>query len=139
MKTSDAPPLSPWAGFSIVALGVFILGAIVGLALFSQVLYVALQRAHDIVLAALIGLMAGSIRVLWPWPNGVESTELGLPEGDWIAAAGLAVIAFVIIIVVARFAQGLEAADEHPDAEPPGSDDTGDPEQATEPREASTA
>jgi putative membrane protein len=134
-----APVLAALTDRDFVALGVFILGAIVGLALFSQVLYLALQRAHDIVLAALIGLMAGSIRVLWPWPNGVESTELGLPEGDWIAAAGLAVIAFVIVVVVARFAQGLEAADEHPDAEPPGSDDTCDPEQATEPREASTA
>jgi hypothetical protein len=27
-------------------------------------------------------------------------------------------VAFVVVMVVARYAQGLEAADEHPDAEP---------------------
>ena len=26
---------------------------------------------RDTLLAGLIGLMAGSLRVLWPWPNGV--------------------------------------------------------------------
>jgi len=133
------PVLAALTDRDFVALGVFILGAIVGLALFSQVLYLALQRAHDIVMAVLIGLMAGSIRVLWPWPNGVDSTELALPEGDWIAAVSLAVIAFVIVVVVARFAQGLEAADEHPDAEPPGSDDFDGQDPTIEPGEASTA
>ncbi|MFZ0013605.1 MAG: DUF368 domain-containing protein, partial [Acidimicrobiia bacterium] len=40
-----------------VSIGVFVLGAVVGLALFSQVLYWALQKHHDVVLAALVGLM----------------------------------------------------------------------------------
>ena len=50
----------------LVSLGVFLVGAVVGLALFSQVLHLALQRHHDLVKAVLIGLMAGSVRVLWP-------------------------------------------------------------------------
>ena len=95
------------------------LGAVIGLALFSQVLNLALKRAHDLVLAVLIGLMAGSLRVLWPWPNGVDSTEIGVPEGNVPVALALAVIAFVVVVVVARFAQGLEQAEPHPDAEPP--------------------
>jgi putative membrane protein len=102
----------------VLTLVVFMAGAVVGLALFSQLLHVALQRAHDVVLAVLIGLMAGSIRVLWPWPNGVDSTALGAPDGEWGVAIGLALVAFVLIVVVARYAQGLEAAEEHPDAEP---------------------
>jgi len=132
-----APVLAAVTERDLLALGVFMLGAVVGLALFSQVLHLALQRAHDLVLAILIGLMAGSIRVLWPWPNGVDSTELALPEGDWIAAVVMAVVAFVLVVVVAGFAQGLEAADEHPDAEPhdpaetPPSGDTSEPDETT--------
>ena len=46
-------------------------GAVVGLALFSMILGRLLERHRDTVLAVLVGLMAGSLRVLWPWPNGV--------------------------------------------------------------------
>ena len=52
-------------------LALFGLGAVVGLALFSTLLKRLLEHHHDLVLAALIGLMLGSLRVLWPWPNGV--------------------------------------------------------------------
>jgi putative membrane protein len=48
---------------------VFLIGATVGLALFSQGLHWALRDHYDSVMAALIGLMIGSIRVLWPWPD----------------------------------------------------------------------
>ena len=47
------------------------LGAIIGLAVFSTVLKFLLDKHRDIVLSCLIGLMLGSSRVLWPWPNGV--------------------------------------------------------------------
>jgi putative membrane protein len=124
-----APVLAAVTDREFAALGVFLLGAVVGLALFSQVLYLALQRAHDLVLAVLIGLMAGSLRVLWPWPNGVDSTEIGPPEGDVLVAVVLAVVAFVVIVVVAGFAQGLEQSEPHPDAEPHSGDDPEGPTQ----------
>jgi putative membrane protein len=63
-------------------------------------------------LAALIGLMAGSIRVLWPWPDGVASTVLGAPEDNALVALVAAAIAFVFVIVVAGAAQRVEADDE---------------------------
>ena len=47
------------------------LGAILGLAVFSTLLKFLLDKHRDIVLSCLIGLMLGSFRVLWPWPNGV--------------------------------------------------------------------
>ena len=47
------------------------LGAILGLAVFSTLLKFLLDKHRDIVLSCLIGLMLGSSRVLWPWPNGV--------------------------------------------------------------------
>jgi putative membrane protein len=106
------PLLAAVTGLDIVVLVVFMAGCVIGLALFSQVLHRALQLHHDIVLAMLIGLMAGSVRVLWPWPLGVESTELGAPEGAVLVAVVSAAIAFVAVVYVARFAQQLARAEE---------------------------
>jgi len=90
------------------------IGAIVGLALFSSLLSYLLDRHHDVVMAALIGLMLGSLRVLWPWPNGVgiiereetiSGTGLEWPNGaPWIAAVLLGLIAAVAVIGVSSFA-----------------------------------
>jgi putative membrane protein len=93
------PALTALTELDLPALVAFGLGAVIGLALFSQVLHLALQRYHDLVMAVLIGLMAGSVRVLWPWPDGVASTDLGWPDGDWLVGVG-------------RYAQALEVADE---------------------------
>lgn len=66
----------------LVSLAAFGMGCLVGLAIFSQVLHWALKHHYDTVMAVLIGLMLGSLRVLWPWPGGVESTELAAPGTD---------------------------------------------------------
>jgi putative membrane protein len=95
-----------------LALGVFIVGAIVGLALFSQIVHNALRLHHDAVIASLVGLMAGSLRVLWPWPEGVESTALGAPDSNVLLAVLIAVAAFVAVIIVARYAQRLGRYDQ---------------------------
>lgn len=81
-------------------MGIFALGCIVGLALFSQVLDWSLAKHHDIVVAAMVGLMIGSFRVLWPWPNGVDSTELGTPLDDWWIAVGLGFLAAAVVIIL---------------------------------------
>ncbi len=85
-------------------------GAIAGLALFSSLLNYALARHHDPVMAGLIGLMLGSLRVLWPWPNGVgiierdaeetiPGTGLDLPNGDpWVVAVVLAILAATAVV-----------------------------------------
>ncbi len=85
--------------------GVFALGAIVGLALFSQILYVALKRAHDLVLAALIGLMVGSLRTLWPWPEGVNGPSLGSPDTQVPASLAAALVGFGFVLMIARLAR----------------------------------
>ncbi|MBC8194516.1 MAG: DUF368 domain-containing protein [Acidimicrobiia bacterium] len=91
-------------------LALFGLGAIAGLAMFSTLLGRLLERHHDLVLAALIGLMVGSLRVLWPWPNGVgvinrESSEvvsgsaLGWPSAtEFQVPLLLAVSAMAIVL-----------------------------------------
>lgn len=107
-----APVLAAVTERDFITLGVFMLGTIVGLALFSQILHRALQLHHDAVIAALIGLMAGSMRVLWPWPLGVDSTVLGAPDDQILTSIAIAAVAFVLVIVVARFAQRLERSDQ---------------------------
>ena len=79
-------------------LGVFALGCLIGIALFSQVLDWALARYHDIVVAAMVGLLIGSFRVLWPWPGGVESTELGAPSGTWLIPVLLGLLAAAVVV-----------------------------------------
>jgi putative membrane protein len=96
----------------IGTLAVFLLGAIVGLALFSQLLHWALHHHHDTMMAALIGLMAGSMRVLWPWPGGLDSTELGAPDQFVPATIALAVVASVVVVVIGAYAQRRELQEE---------------------------
>ncbi len=78
---------------NLLVLLVFVAGCVIGLASFSSVLSWSLRTHHDKVMAALIGLMLGSLRVLWPWPNGVSSTRLEAPSG---APVVLPVVLFVI-------------------------------------------
>lgn len=104
----------------LVPLIAFGLGAIIGLALFGSALGWVLDNHRDTLLAALIGLMAGSLRVLWPWPNGVgvvgddgefiSGTGLEWPAsfGDaWLPCA-LAVIGFVVVVGLSRLAPAQE-------------------------------
>lgn len=100
----------------LTEIAVFGVGAIVGLALFSTLLGWVLERHRDTLLAALIGLMAGSLRVLWPWPNGVgvigeedetiSGTGIDLPAtfGDAVVPTLLAVVAFVVVVALTKLA-----------------------------------
>ena len=85
-----------------------LLGAIVGVALFSQVLHWLLSVHYDPFMAVMVGLMVGSLRLLWPWPHGVDSAQVGAPESDVLVTVVLAVMAFLIVIVIDRMAHRLE-------------------------------
>lgn len=87
----------------VVVLAVFLVGAIIGLALFSSALNWALDTRHDLVMAAITGLLLGSLRVLWPWPNGIDGPELSGPVADQFAAPFLlAVVGAGIVFLIAR-------------------------------------
>ncbi len=117
-----APLLAAVNDRDVALLAIFMAGAVVGLASFSTVLSYALSRWYDTLMAALLGLMLGSLRVLWPWPNGVGSvsedgtevisgTALGMPEGDVVGPVLLALAAFATVIIVSRLAERNTARD----------------------------
>lgn len=93
-------------------MAVFVFGAVVGLALFSSLLGWLLDRAHDTVMAVLVGLMLGSLRVLWPWSDSVDvisyhesehlpGTNLQWPETEeWLSPTVAAVVSFTIVMIL---------------------------------------
>ncbi len=86
---------------SVALLG---LGAMIGLGVFSRLLQHLLERHRDTVVAVLIGLMAGSLRVLWPWPVGEPEAE-----GFGSAALGAPVVADAPAAVVTATAAAVVA------------------------------
>lgn len=96
----------------LLVIGVFALGCATGLALSATTLRWLLLRYHDAVLAVMIGLMVGSLRILWPWPGGFESTTLALPTAStWAAPTALAVIGLVLVLGLDALAARLRSED----------------------------
>jgi putative membrane protein len=93
----------------------FGLGAVLGLAAFSTLLHWLLRHHRDTVVAALIGLMLGSLRVLWPWPSGEEGLEnvsLGNPVSSEVGGALIgAVIAAIGVVVLTEIARRVAESD----------------------------
>lgn len=99
------------------------LGAAVGLAVFSSILGWIMDRYGDLVTATMIGLMLGSLRVLWPWPNGVgviserhaeviDGTGLAWPTSSELPApAILALVAGLVVLGLAKASESLSAKD----------------------------
>lgn len=98
-----------WADLAALAAG-----AVLGLALFSNLIGRVLHRWHDPTLAVMVGLLLGSLRVLWPWPAGlgvisrhteeaIDGTGLGwAPAADLWLPALLAVAAASLVLVLSR-------------------------------------
>lgn len=107
-----SPVLAAVNDRDLVALGVFVAGAAIGLALFSQFLNWALRKHHDTMMAALVGLMAGSLRVLWPWPDGVDSSALGPPDSNVAGVLIAAVVGLGLVFLISRLALSAEAVSE---------------------------
>jgi len=93
-------------------------GCVTGLLVFSRLLKWLLRFYPDLTMAALLGLMIGSLRRIWPLQE-VSATTAGLPfkeqqfvivsPGNWDGNVTflvfLAVAAAVIVLVVERFAE----------------------------------
>lgn len=103
-----APVLAAAADRDWPILLLFGAGAVVGLALFSRFLHWALQHHYTAVLSAMIGLMLGSVRVLWPWPGGLNSTALEFPSEQIPATLGLTALGFGLVVGFDLVARSLE-------------------------------
>lgn len=92
----------------------FVLGAGVGLGLAAKGLSWLLDRYHDLTMAVLVGLLAGSLRALWPWVAFIEHvgsdgvvervpdpSSLLAPGPNWPVALGLAVLGFAAVTALA--------------------------------------
>lgn len=73
---------------NLAYLGAFALGAAFGLASFVLLLQWLLSHRPRITLVVLTGLMAGSLRALWPWQD--DERTLMAPQGDLLPAIALA-------------------------------------------------
>ncbi|SFD28571.1 DUF368 domain-containing protein [Streptomyces aidingensis] len=83
-------------------LGLFALGALLGLALFVKLLRWLLEHHHHLTLVVLTGLMAGSLRALWPWQGDEHDRRLyapdeGVPLTLALCAAGFALVAATLV------------------------------------------
>ena len=101
-------------------IGLFLCGIIIGLALFVRVLTWLLKHYHFAVIAFLIGVMAGSLRRIWPWQtesaNGVISNVL--PSIEWgllfsllVFIAGVTAVVLLERAGVAREHDDIDTAD----------------------------
>lgn len=67
---------NPFAGQNILIILVFAAGAIVGILSFSRLLNSLLKKHHNLTIAILTGLMAGSLRKIWPWKQTLETVTI---------------------------------------------------------------
>jgi len=100
---------------ALITIGVFALGCLVGLAVFSRVITYTFKTFPNQTMALLTGFMLGSLRTLWPWQNvlstrtnshGEEVPLLQKPvlpgayEGDNTFLVGVVIAMILGLIVV---------------------------------------
>jgi putative membrane protein len=103
------------ANRDIFILALFAAGAIIGLALFARLLTWLLKHYHLAVIAFLIGVMAGSLRRIWPWhvenADGSITNVLPSIELSLLWALLLMIVGFVLVFMLER----VGIAKEHDD------------------------
>jgi putative membrane protein len=76
-------------------LGLFVIGAIIGLGMFSKVLEYLLTNFKSITMVVMTGLMVGSLRALWPWQT--ESGTMTAPTSDVTSTVLVFVVGLVVV------------------------------------------
>jgi len=109
-----------WSVELIINLCLFAFGCIAGLAAFSRLLKWLLREQPDLTMAALLGLMLGSLRRVWPLQQVTDATA-ALPfkeqqfvivapsqwDGSLLILAALAIAAVIIVITIERIAEKM--------------------------------
>lgn len=82
---------------NLAFIGVFALGAMVGLGSFVKLLQWLLHHRRQATMAVLAGFMVGSLRSLWPWQS--EEGALQAPSGSLIGPVLLVLLGAAVIVV----------------------------------------
>jgi putative membrane protein len=77
--------------------GVFALGAMFGLSVFARGLSWLLAHRHDITMAALLGLLAGSLRAVWPYSGEGRTLQAPPLDSSVLPVLGLALLGVVLV------------------------------------------
>ena len=107
---------NPFLPQNLIVIIVFCCGCAIGLLGFSRVLNFLLQKYHNLTLAFLTGLIAGSLQKIWPWKEiiqtqmirGKEHVIWGGPvlppaiDQTFFIAVGLAGLGFAMVLVIER-------------------------------------
>jgi len=108
----------PFIPENFIILAIFGIGCIVGIMAFTRVLSVMLERYENATMAALTGIMCGSMRKIWPWKEVLEKRVIqgkekiineinvlpGQLDGEFYIALGLIIVGFISVIVLEKFA-----------------------------------
>ena len=98
---------------ALVAVAVFVTGIAVGILSFSRLLNWLLVNAHSTTMAALIGLMLGSLRKIWPFqittPTGTENVLPGAMNGV-VGATAIACVVGIAIVTTMTIAGARKEA-----------------------------
>lgn len=97
-------------------LGAFALGCAVGLGLFVKALKWLLEHHHHITIVVMTGLMAGSLRALWPWQD--DDRNMYAPGDGAGQTFGLMALGFAVVVTVIVVEHRLKRAKERKQAYP---------------------
>lgn len=104
-----APTLAAVNDRDLGYLGLFVLGAVLGLACFVSVLRWLLEHHRATTLAVMTGLMLGSLRALWPWQD--EQGGLLAPDAATPGVVGLFLLAAAAVLGVLVLERRLSRRD----------------------------
>lgn len=93
-----APTLAAVNERDLAYLGLFLLGAVVGLGSFVSGLQWLLEHRRRVTLAVMTGLMVGSLRALWPWQT--DTGQVLAPSGGLLVPGALFVVGLVVVTAV---------------------------------------
>ncbi|WP_077072231.1 DUF368 domain-containing protein [Mailhella massiliensis] len=102
--------LSAVVHLDLPVLFTFIAGGLCGLMSFSRVLSACFRRYPSQTSAALIGVMAGSLRTVWPWHNGTWPALPPAMDGMVVVAALTCACGVALPLLVQRIANAAKQA-----------------------------
>jgi putative membrane protein len=109
---------NPFVPRQLMIIIVFCLGCLIGLLSFARLLNYLLKNFRPLTLAFLTGLMAGSIKKIWPWKEIIQTKIIGgkplviwganiMPEtlnSEFWGALSLAIVGFIAVLIIERLA-----------------------------------